>query len=96
MQYSVSYVSTTALLLSQNGLRSKLRGSNLQNFMWKHAPILFSQQDAQFAVKMGHLDPYIHVDILANPYFVSRWRNGKNSAKNSNCCLLLICSSATQ
>lgn len=59
-------------------------------------PCLFSQQDAQFTIKMGHLDPYIHVDILANPYFVSRWRNGKNSAKNSNCCLLLICSSATQ
>ena len=30
MQYSVGYVSTTALLLSQNGLRNDFRGTNLK------------------------------------------------------------------
>ena len=30
IQYSVGYVSTTALLLSQNGLRNDFRGANLK------------------------------------------------------------------
>ena len=37
--YMDSYVATTALLLSQNGLRSNLRASNfLKNFLGEHAP----------------------------------------------------------
>ena len=35
MQYSASHVATTALLLSQNGLRSNSRASN---FLGEHAP----------------------------------------------------------
>ena len=35
MQYSMNHVATTALLLSQNGLRSDLRASN---FLWGSMP----------------------------------------------------------
>ena len=36
MQYSADHVATTALLLSQNGLRSNLRASMLQNLLGEH------------------------------------------------------------
>ena len=38
MQYSASHVATTALLMSQNGLRSNLRASDFQTFPGRACP----------------------------------------------------------
>ena len=63
MQYSVSHVATTALLVSQNGLRSNLRASNFQKF----------SGGACLSVACSCMQ-YIHIWHTCNPPFkIAAW-----------------------
>ena len=89
MQYSASHVAITALLLSQNGLRSNLRASNLEKFpkgQWSQTALILHA-----LLNAGHLSnpssdnpgygPKIHYPSMAFPVVsvhnnTQEWKTG--------------------